>query len=109
MFIFYIIFLIFTYFVPEWLLQLQRQLMPLPRCKLSTGFPQVYPHGPEKPREARGAMFPKVIEGYAYVGALGLARIVPKVDPEKKNLEISKVGTEIARAKTMPSFTAEKN
>jgi hypothetical protein len=54
-------------------------------------------------------MFPKVIEGYAYVGAFGLARIVPKVDPEKKNLEISKVGTGIAKAKTMPSFTAEKN
>jgi hypothetical protein len=34
---------------------------------------------------------------------------VPKVDPEKKNLEISKVGTGIAKAKTMPSFTAEKN
>lgn len=54
-------------------------------------------------------MFPKVIEGYAYVGALGLARIVPKVSAQEKNLEISKVGTGTARAKTMPSFTAEKN
>ena len=53
-------------------------------------------------------MFPKVIEGYAYVGAFGLARIVPKVSAEEKNLETPKVGTEIARAKTMPSFTAEK-
>ena len=79
-----------------------------PPAKLSTGFPQVYPHGPENPTEARGAMFSKVIEGYAYVGALGLPRIVPKVSTEEKNLEIPKVGTGIARAKTMPSFTAEK-
>ena len=53
-------------------------------------------------------MFSKVIEGYAYVGAFGLARIVPKVDPEKKNLEISKVGTGIAIAKTMPVFRLQK-
>ena len=37
-----------------------------------------------------------------------MARIVPKVATQEKNLETPKVGTRIARAKTMPSFTAEK-
>lgn len=86
---FTLVFLIFTYFVLERLLQLQRQLKSPPRPKLSTGFPQVagpvdnlcitlstplklstgypqvYPQGPERPQEARGATFSKVIREYA--------------------------------------------